>query len=77
MPNIYSKRTTTPPATRTVNDCAWCGDGEGICQTHLDALLVQSVALAATGQYRARDDRESQAQRVPPLGVEDDQEVTA
>ena len=77
MPNIYSEHTATPPATRTVNDCAWCGDGEGICQAHLDALLAQSVVLAATGEYRARDDEESQAQRVPPQGAEDDQEVTA
>jgi len=77
MPNIYNERTATPPTTRTMNDCAWCGDGEGICQTHLDALLVQSVALAATGQYRARDDGESQAQRMPPQGAAEDQEVTA
>lgn len=77
MPNIYSERTATPPATRTVNDCAWCGDGEGICQAHLDALLAQSVALAATGQYRARDDGESQAQRLPPQEAEKGQEVTA
>jgi len=76
-----SEHTATPPATRTGDqstpDCAWCGDGEGICQAHLDALLAQSVALAATGQYRARDDGESQAQRLPPQGAEEEQEVTA
>ncbi len=77
MPNIYSERTATPPATRTVSDCAWCGDGEGICQTHLDAMLAQSIALAATGQYRARDDGESQAQRLSLQRAEEAQEVTA
>lgn len=76
-----SEHTATPSATRTGDistpDCAWCGDGEGICQTHLDALLAQSLALAATGQYRARDDGESQESRPPSQGAEEEQGVAA
>lgn len=60
-----------------MNDCAWCGTGEGICQSHLDALLAESLALAATGQYRARNDGESQESRLPSQGAEEEQEVTA
>ena len=48
-----------------MNDCAWCGTGEGICSDHLQALLAESQALAATGQYLARDDDERQAQATP------------
>jgi hypothetical protein len=52
-----------------MNDCAWCGTGEGICNEHLQALLTESKALAATGQYLARDDNdERQAQATPPNG---------
>jgi hypothetical protein len=56
-----------------MNDCAWCGDGEGICQDHLDALFTQSVALAATGEYRAGDDGESQGQSLPPQAAESEE----
>ncbi len=78
MPNTKNERTATPPATRPVNDCAWCGNGgQGICQTHLDALLAQSIARAATGRYRARDGGENRESRVPPQGAKEAQEVTA
>jgi len=48
-----------------MNDCAWCGTGEGICDEHLQALFTESKALAATGQYLARDDDEQPAQATP------------
>ena len=73
-----SEHTATPPATRTggqsTPDCAWCGDGEGICQPPLDALLAQSLVLAVTGEYRARDDGNSQARSTPPQAVESEAE---
>jgi hypothetical protein len=44
-----------------VNDCAWCGTGEGICEEHMAALFAQSAELAATGLYRASNsEQESQ-----------------
>src|SRR2546425_9947814 len=53
-----SENTATPLTTRTggqsTPDCAWCGDGEGIYQPPLDALLAQSLVLAVTAEYRAR-----------------------
>ena len=78
MSNTQNERTAASPATRPVNDCAWCGTGEGICQAHLDALLAQSLILATTGQYRARDDGEkSKSQHWPSQGAKEEQEVSA
>ena len=36
-------------------DCAWCGTGEGICASHMQALFAESEVLAANGQYLAED----------------------
>jgi len=36
-----------------MNDCAWCGTGNGICDMHMNALFAQSAELAATGRYLA------------------------
>ena len=47
-----------------MNDCAWCGTGEGICDERMQALFAESKALAATGQYLARDD-DQQEQATP------------
>lgn len=40
----------------TSDGCAWCGTGEGLCTSHMQAIFAQSEALAATGQYLAPDD---------------------
>lgn len=34
-------------------DCAWCGTGEGICQSCMDAMFAQSAAIAASGTHLA------------------------
>jgi hypothetical protein len=36
-----------------VKDCAWCGNGEGICDECMAEMFAQSTALAATGRYLA------------------------
>ena len=41
-------------------DCAWCGTGEGICDSHMQALFAESAELAATGQYQAHDGENAQ-----------------
>lgn len=68
-----SKHTATPLVTRaggqSTPDCAWCGTGESICQGHLDAILAQSLVLAATGKYWARDDGNREAVSSPQAGV--------
>ena len=34
-------------------DCAWCGNGEGICDEHMAAIFAQSAEIAASGQHLA------------------------
>jgi hypothetical protein len=62
-----------------MNDCAWCGTGEGICSEHLQALFAESKALAATGQYLARDDNEDRQVQAttPPDGEAEHNTATA
>lgn len=59
-----------------MNDCAWCGTGEGICSDHLQALLIESKALAATGQYLARDDDDERLAQATPQEREAERTTT-
>jgi len=36
-----------------MNDCIWCGTGNGICDDHMNQLFAQSAQIAAEGNHLA------------------------
>lgn len=36
-----------------MNDCAWCGTGNGICDDCMSNMFAQSSQIAATGTHLA------------------------
>jgi hypothetical protein len=39
-----------------MNDCAWCGTGNGICADCMAKLLEESAKIAESGEHLAKDD---------------------
>ncbi len=39
-----------------MNDCAWCGDGNGICASCMAKLLEESAKIAESGEHLAKGD---------------------